>query len=165
MTKSALASGLLVVALMACGISEESLPEVRSQRAPELCLDPLPPPSFVVRRGSDPLRCLPEQERAKRVDVSIVVSADGGAEAVEQTLDLCLTEGPDGTIESTPRLSEIEKRCILGALQDWRFAGVDTCRPVTAHVALSRTTMEARRHSAQECGGGPTKGIWTPPVK
>ncbi len=72
--------------------------------------------------------------------MSIVVAADGGAKAVEQTLDLCLTEHPDGTSESTPRLSEIEKRCILEALQDWHFAGVDTCRPVTATVLAAAGT-------------------------
>lgn len=140
--------GLLAATLVACDASESPQPEARDRRAPDVCLDPLPPPAFVVRQGSDPSACLPEGARG--VLVSIAVSADGRAQSVDQGIDLCLTETADGRIESAHKLVEGERQCILHALRDWRFLRVETCHPVTTSLSLGRSE---RAFDAGACRG------------
>jgi hypothetical protein len=143
------ATCILGLTLSACSASEEPFPEVRGRQAPEPCLKPLPPPSFVVRQGSDSAHCVSEAGRTSGVEVQVIVSSDGRAISIQQGLDLCLTVGPDGVIQERYELSGDEKRCILGALEDWRFAGVDTCWPVTTSITIGATHARRRQQTAR----------------
>lgn len=149
------AGGLLGVALSACLLGDEPLPEVRIRQTPEPCLELLPPPSFVIKRGSDPAHCLPARGHAVGVDLQVTVSSDGHASSVEQVFDLCLTVGPEGEVqEPYYTLSDNEKGCVEEALRDWRFTGIETCWPVTASVSIGPVQPKKRR-TAGESRGGP----------
>ena len=130
------ATGALLLLLVACPLGEDELPKVHVRSTPEPCVMPGPPLALVTTIGADPSHCLPVPVRTRGLNVVVGVSREGRATAVEDLLDLCLDIGKE---YPKHRLSVREKECILEDLSDWRFAGVETCWPVFAHVSVGGT--------------------------
>ena len=132
----AIAPVILLLAIVACAGRDVQLPEAPVLSAAEPCEMPAPPPAAPITNGADPTHCLPRNVRARGLNVEVQVSAGGRATEVADVIDLCLVVGRDGRVLPTHVLEASEKQCILADLQEWRFAGVETCRPVFAQVHL-----------------------------